>query len=231
MQHSPSLHLTGVLPTVPDRCPVYRGQPVRAALLTLGFFRLSTFSLDGWAVGATGPLALAPDAEPGWISFHFHSGKLKLRGVCRSVMIESFSLQTEAASTPRGPRLFSYPNVWNSCLLLARAMGFSLRLVGHPDQDGSISHCSWRATREDGTELTAANPIELAGLIALYNHHWPQRNEEYWWRINGPDLLKELREQWATTYFGPPDAGRHPQEQGPTAEGMGRSGFTGSGAP
>jgi hypothetical protein len=168
----------------------------------LGFWELSELVIKGYPENAIGALTIGSNEE-GRVAFHFASATLKCRGMAKTLMIEAASPVTTADSPVRGPRIFSYPNVWNSCLLLARAKGFSIKLTGNPDQQGSISCCRWVASKEDRTELTADNPIELAGLIALYEYHRPKQDASYWWRIDGPNLVEELQEQWAERYFGP----------------------------
>ncbi len=202
MRYSPSLHLSGIIPVRPDKYLAQgAGQQPDAMNLTLAFWHLSELSIEGDPQGPIGSLCIASSDEKR-VAFHFRSETLVCRGTAKSVAIEGLSPHTSAPPAVRGPRLFSYPNVWNSCLLLARSKGFSLRLIGQPDEHGSISRCSWRATKDDRTELTAANPIELAGLIALYEHHRPGQDQAYWWRIEGPDVVTELREQWTASYFG-----------------------------
>src|SRR5262249_14358812 len=125
MHYSPSLHLTGVLPTAPDKArPQPRGEPSRVQI-TLGIFGLSDFTLDGWSGEARGTLSLTPQTGATRIALAFRSAESAFRGLCRSLTIEAVRLRPGTAEPVRGPRLFSYPNVWNSCLLLARSKGFS----------------------------------------------------------------------------------------------------------
>ena len=79
-------------------------------------------------------------------------------GKAESMTIESLKPRIAAPPLPRGPSVFSDRNVWNSCLLFARANGFSLQLIGDPDKHGGISRCRWRATNEDRSELAAETP-------------------------------------------------------------------------
>jgi hypothetical protein len=204
MRYSPSIHLSGVVPVRPDKYVAQgEGQQPDGVTLTLAFWHLSDLSVEGLPQGEAGSLCVVPGDE-NRITFDFRSPGMTCRGIAKSVVVEGISPRTTSPATVRGPKLFSYRNVWNSCLLLARSKGFSLQLVGHPDERESTSWCRWRATKEDGTELTADNPIELAGLIALYEHHRPAQGQDYWWRIDGPDVLTELQEQWSARYFGSP---------------------------
>ena len=94
--------------------------------------------------------------------------------------------------------LFSYPNVWNTCLLIMRQRGYRLFLLGDPDEGGSISLCTWNAEK-DGMKFRAENPIELLGLIAIREHQCPAAETSYWWRIEGPNLIAELESAWRAT--------------------------------
>ena len=60
--------------------------------------------------------------------------------------------------------LFSYPNVWNTCLHIIEKEGYRIYLLGDPDDVGGISLCTWNAEK-DGFKFRADNPIELLGLI------------------------------------------------------------------
>ena len=91
--------------------------------------------------------------------------------------------------------LKSYPNVWNTCLRILRQRDYRLYLLGDPDERGTFTRCSWNAEK-DGMKLRANNPIELLGLVGLYEHHRPATDTPYWWRIDGPDIIAELEADW-----------------------------------
>jgi hypothetical protein len=91
--------------------------------------------------------------------------------------------------------LFSYPNVWNTCLLILRESGYRLYLTGDPDERGSTANCRWNAMK-NGITLQGDNPIELLGLAAIYEYHVPAADTAYWWRIEGPNLISELEVEW-----------------------------------
>jgi hypothetical protein len=93
--------------------------------------------------------------------------------------------------------LFSYPNVWNTCLLILRERGYRLYLLGDPDELGTISRCSWNAEK-DGMKLRADNPIELLGLAGIHDYHRPSKDTPYWWRVAGPSIFVELEAEWRT---------------------------------
>ncbi len=82
------------------------------------------------------------------------------------------------------PRLSSYPNVYNTSLVLLQRRGFAL---GYNKSDDT-----WTATK-DRFELMADNPMELLGLAAILQESNPAPNAgEYWWKIDEPDLLTAL---------------------------------------
>src|SRR5262249_48595975 len=157
---SPSLFVTGTISTPPDKRPIPEGQGFLATALTLSFWNLSEMSLDGWGASNEGTLSLERHADSGGIAFAFRSEDGNFSGVSRAVMIDGISFGTSSETTERGTRLFSHRNVWNSCLLLARAKGFTLRMIGRPDERGGMSECRWQATKA-GVELTGYTPIEL----------------------------------------------------------------------
>ena len=45
---------------------------------------------------------------------------------------------------------------------------------------------------KSGLYLLGGNPIELLGLIAIYDERKPASPSEYWWQIDEPDLLAQL---------------------------------------
>jgi hypothetical protein len=71
--------------------------------------------------------------------------------------------------------LFSYPNVWNTCLLILRERGYRLFLLGDLDERGTILRCTWNAEM-DGMKFRAENPIELLGLVGIHEYHRPAKD-------------------------------------------------------
>jgi hypothetical protein len=90
--------------------------------------------------------------------------------------------------------LASNANVYNTCLRILRSRGFELEVSGEAESDGSYPiSCHWIA-RKDGFYFCGDNPIELLGLVAVYDHVRPSVDEPYWWAVEGPDLWTELKE-------------------------------------
>jgi hypothetical protein len=80
-------------------------------------------------------------------------------------------------------QLSSYPNVFNTCLVLLRRDGFSLVYDKVNDE--------W-TSEKNGFSFRADNPIELLGLATIYGKLQPKEQKEYWWQINEPNILAEL---------------------------------------
>jgi hypothetical protein len=106
--------------------------------------------------------------------------------------------------------LFSYPNVWNTCLLILQERGYRLYLTGDPDEVGTISRCAWNAEK-NGVKLRGDNPIELLGLVGIYEYHQPQKDVPYWWRIEGDNVIAEMEAEWRRL---PPEADAPPERGG-----------------
>ena len=101
--------------------------------------------------------------------------------------------------------LGSHANVWTTCLQLLRRRGYRLELAlddvdDGEDEDGpdGWSSGSWSAEK-DGFSFEADNPIELLGLVALYEEIRPEENKPYWWSAQTvrerPDLWEQLFDQ------------------------------------
>lgn len=92
--------------------------------------------------------------------------------------------------------LASHLNVFNSCLRILRAKGYELSVSGERTPDGGLPYeAHWIAER-DGFYFCGDNPIELLGLVAIYDHVQPAADEPYWWRVHDSDedLWAELLE-------------------------------------
>jgi hypothetical protein len=89
--------------------------------------------------------------------------------------------------------LSSSGNVHNTCLGILRQRNFALSVDGGLDADECYpTDCLWIAEK-DGYRFAADNPIELLGLVAIYDYDQPQGEAKgYWLRIDGPDLWREL---------------------------------------
>jgi hypothetical protein len=81
------------------------------------------------------------------------------------------------------PDLSAYLNVYNTALVILERQGWALRF------DEAREH--WHAKKGDW-EFLADDPMQLLGLVAIYEHHEPKKKTEYWWKIDSPDLLSKL---------------------------------------
>ncbi|WP_266156936.1 hypothetical protein [Dyella silvatica] len=88
--------------------------------------------------------------------------------------------------------LGSHANVFNACLRILRDRGFKLKIEGEIDSDLCYpTNALWTAEK-NGFRFTGDNPIELLGLVGIYDHLKPDENRPYWWRVEGPDVWDEL---------------------------------------
>ena len=91
--------------------------------------------------------------------------------------------------------LASHLNVHNTCLLILKARGFTLEVSGDKDPEGGYpDRFFWKALK-DNFYFCADNPIELIGLVAVYDYLKPSDDLDYWWRIDGADIYDELLEK------------------------------------
>jgi hypothetical protein len=195
---APDFSVCGYLPRLPDNPNLPEGQVPERADTALVFFGLKDLNVSGIPDQHGGEMRINK-IKDGETRFSYESSTFRFSGVCDRAVIgpvrvlAQFDLNHQE---PRGPRLFSHPNVWNTCLLLLQEYGYTLRVSGHTAHREYPSRLSWHATMPDGTNLTADTPIELLGLASLHRHHQPSVGKPYWWRIQGPSVLSELINQW-----------------------------------
>lgn len=193
----PSFNVCGYLPRLPDNPALPDGQiPERAALI-LSFTDITDLQLSGVPdQGGTLQIIKHNDTET---RFKYESDTFRFAGICDRAIIWGFRVLAKHDPDyrePRGPRLFSHVNVWNSCLLLLQEYGYTLRASGHFAHRVYHSELRWHATTNNGTNLTGNSPIELLGLASLHRYHKQNFYEEDWWRIDGPPLLSDLIAEW-----------------------------------
>ena len=81
------------------------------------------------------------------------------------------------------PDLSAYLNVYNTALVVLERKGFSVRFDEAKD---------WWYAKKGEWEFLADDPIQLLGLVSIYEHHSPTKKKEYWWKIDEPDLFTKL---------------------------------------
>lgn len=88
--------------------------------------------------------------------------------------------------------LASSANVRNTCLRILRDRGFTLKVQGEIDDDLCYPTDALWIAEKDGFRFVGDNPIELLGLVGIYDHIKPNEESPYWWRIEGADIWSEL---------------------------------------
>lgn len=83
-------------------------------------------------------------------------------------------------------------NVWNACLRILRLREYSLKVEGELDEDGCWPTDALWIAEKDGFRFMGDNPIELLGLVGIYDHVRPAEDTDYWWRVAGEDIRSEL---------------------------------------
>jgi hypothetical protein len=113
--------------------------------------------------------------------------------------------------------LSSNANVYGTCLRILQSRGFELEVRGDPEPDSSYPVRNLWVARKDGFYFGGDNPIELLGLIAVYDHVRPPEDRPYWWFVEGPDVEGELLE---AAFPDPSSAAEHPAaaDRGPGTE-------------
>jgi len=194
----PAFNVNGYLPRLPDNPNLSEGQVPERADMFLAFLDLTDLSVSGIPDRRGGEMRIdkRSDSET---HFKYESTAFRFSGICNRAVIGGIGVLAKydpSHHAPRGPRLFSHLNVWNTCLLLLREFGYTLRASGHTAHQDFPSRLRWHATMPDGTDLSADTPIELLGLASLHRYHKPSVGKDYWWRIDGPSLFTELIDEW-----------------------------------
>ena len=85
--------------------------------------------------------------------------------------------------------LSSALNVYNTCLLILRRRGYELWI-----KEINPETIMWFAKKKE-YDFAAYSPIELLGLVSIYEYQKPQISPvDYWWRVEGEN--DELLEQF-----------------------------------
>jgi hypothetical protein len=88
--------------------------------------------------------------------------------------------------------LNNHVNVWGTCLQILHRKGFRMRLELDADSDFEGTYVA----EKDGLDFLADNPLELLGLVAIYEEVKPAAVPPYWWCVkgDGPDHSRLLNE-------------------------------------
>ena len=79
------------------------------------------------------------------------------------------------------PALSYYSNVHNTALAILKQKGYR---VWYDDENGRMI---WG--EKNGWDFLADDPVQLLGLVSIYEHSNPSEYSEYWWKIDEPWLL------------------------------------------
>lgn len=194
----PSLQISAFIPALPDNPNPPQGQIADKAEIHLSFGNISQLSLAGVPQRNGGRLEITRLSESD-TQFIYRSPSFEFLGHCEHASIVAFGMTTkydENHIEPRGARLFSHRNVFNTCLLLLEEYGYEIHVTGSRAKRAYPASLQWHATDKTGTKLRADTPIELLGLATLHRHHNPKQDEPYWWRIEGRSILSEVIQKW-----------------------------------
>ena len=81
------------------------------------------------------------------------------------------------------PALGAYLNVFNTALVVLQQKGFRVWTNDTEDE--------WFAERA-GWDFIADDPIQLLGLVSIYDHRSPTEFREYWWQYQEPWLIESV---------------------------------------
>lgn len=79
------------------------------------------------------------------------------------------------------PALSYYANVHNTALVILERKGYRVWTEGE----------TYRAEK-DGWDFLADDPVQLLGVVSIYEFHRPTSFREYWWKIDEPWLRDSL---------------------------------------
>lgn len=79
------------------------------------------------------------------------------------------------------PALSYYTNVHNTALVVLERKGYRLWTENEV-------YCA----EKDGWDFMADDPVQLLGVVAIYEFQKPAEYQEYWWRLREPSLLHDL---------------------------------------
>jgi hypothetical protein len=88
--------------------------------------------------------------------------------------------------------LGSNGNVRNTCLRILRNRGYEIKVEGELSEDGCFPTDALWIAEKDNFRFMGDNPIELLGLVAIYDYIQPSKDVPYWWRVDGTDIWSEV---------------------------------------
>ena len=79
--------------------------------------------------------------------------------------------------------LSEYSNVYNTALLILQKKGFRVWY----DKEIKV-YCA----EKEGWDFMADTPCGLLGVVSIYEFKKPEKDEEYWWRVEGPQIYGNI---------------------------------------
>jgi hypothetical protein len=81
------------------------------------------------------------------------------------------------------PALSYYTNVHNTALVVLNRKGYRIWT-----EEGGRVICAER----QGWDFRARDPVQLLGLISIFEYHQPEAYKESWWKIDEPWLYESV---------------------------------------
>jgi hypothetical protein len=81
------------------------------------------------------------------------------------------------------PALSYYTNVHNTALVILQRKGYR---IWREQENDTI------CAEKNGWDFMADDPVQLLGLISIYEAHQPTTCREYWWKIDVPWLYDKV---------------------------------------
>jgi hypothetical protein len=81
------------------------------------------------------------------------------------------------------PALSYWLNVHNTALVVLQRKGYRVWTVHEGEKI---------CAEKNGWDFMADDPVQLLGVVAIYEHHQPSAHHEYWWKIDEPKLYDSI---------------------------------------
>ena len=83
------------------------------------------------------------------------------------------------------PTLSSYSNVYNTAAVWLQRKGYQVWVDEEADPPLFMAE-------RDGWDFAADSPVELLGVVAIFEATSPDAYSDYWWRIEGVEIYSGL---------------------------------------
>jgi hypothetical protein len=85
------------------------------------------------------------------------------------------------------PNLSYYSNVHNTALVILQRKGYRVWTKPNAKGDGK-----WICAEKDGWDFLAGDPVQLLGIVSIFEFHQPSDCPDYWWKIDDPWLCDSI---------------------------------------